>query len=105
MVNPAVHDHVNVHGHYLPPDPAHGILHFSTDMAHLKEWPSLFDEGVHPKKIRPSLNFSVREEEEVKIHELKDGHKRNANGTFDMYFDSLLEPWMEYVSERRAAKP
>ena len=103
MVNPALHDHVNVHGHFIQPNPKEGIIHFSTNVAHLKEWPGLF-ETVDPQ-IRPPRNFTVREENDVNIHELKDGHKRNANGTFDIYFDSKLEPWMKYVSKRRTDEP
>jgi hypothetical protein len=99
MVNPSVHDEVKIHGSNEEPDPAGGIIHFHTDVAHVKEWPYLFKD--HTVTLRPPQNFTVAGQEDVNIHSLKVAHKRNADGTFDMYYDKDLEPWMEYVSRRR----
>ena len=100
MVKPSVHDKVNVHGHFMKPNPEQGIVHLHTDVAHLKEWPHIFD-TFDTVQVRPPHNFTVRKEQEVQIHEFEDAHKTNADGTFDMVFDPKLEPWMEYVSCRR----
>lgn len=100
LVRPSVHDEIHTHGN-LQPDPSKGIVHFHTNTAHMKEWPSIF--AKYAPRVRPPRDFTVEREEEVNIHNLKVSYQPNPNGTFNIYFDSGLEPWMEYVSTRRKA--
>ena len=91
---------VHVHGR-LEPDPARGIVHFDTSVAHIKEWPGQF--GKYAPTIRPARNFTVASGDEVGIHSFEKSHQMNEDGRFNMYYDAQLESWLEYVAGRRSS--
>jgi hypothetical protein len=94
MVRPSVHTTIDTHGK-LTPNPSKGIVHFHTGVAHVKEFLS---PGKGKRTVRPPQDFLVQKEEEVAIHSLEAAHRANRNGTFTIYYDDKLHPWLEFVA-------
>ena len=55
------------------PDESLGQIHFTTNVAHLKEWPNIFATGVHDKAVAmPPRDFIVAEGEmDLMMHQFK----------------------------------
>ena len=99
LVDPSFHSTIETHG-LLVPGVHEGVTHLHTSIAHMKEWPYLFQN--YSAEIREAADFTVQSAMEVaNIHSFDISYPQNADGTWNMYYDDNLEPWMEYVSSRR----
>ena len=96
IVRPTHHRRIDVHGERQSPWSLLGQKHFDTSVAHFKEWSHMF--GTFPIRDREQHNFAVSSESEILIHDLEDGHARNTDGNFTIYFDGDLHGWFQHVS-------
>lgn len=96
---------INVHGSaHLPLDFSEGFFHFSTDVAHVKEWPHMFEEKYRadPRAV-PKSDFIVQNANDVSIHNLKQGHLKSGPDRYTMHYDKHLHGWFRYIARRRAS--
>lgn len=128
MVRPTVHTKINVHGTFyhnqLDHDDAKNTtdnnnssplvdtgggtrIHFHPDVAHIKEWPEIFD--AHTVTRRTPERFVVTSQDEVHIHNIHtgflplEGDEGNflvANGQWQVEYDSDLRHWFDFVIGR-----
>lgn len=105
MVNPAVYQSVNVHGITRTPDPDQGQIHFSTEEAHVKEWPWLLQHHLENwTSIRSPKHFFLPENDPAGvggIHQFQRGHPDTpSKGYRTFYHDRELAGWFDFVASR-----
>ena len=103
MIDPKVHKEVRVHGLLDPSLLNDGKIHFSTDEAHIKEWPHLFrhhatnwTETVPAGKsiVLPAIDTVGKQA----IHQFEEGHPDDpTKGYRTLYYDESLADWFAFV--------
>ena len=80
-----------------------GRIHFKTDYAHVKEWPSIFKANRNIT-IRPPESYKVHRSDpdvyaKLAVHNFPMGYKW-VNGNKDLYnvyYDDQLKDWMQFI--------
>ena len=83
-----------------------GRIHFKTDYAHVKEWPSIFKANRNIT-IRPPESYKVHRSEpdvyaKLAVHNFPMGYKWVGNDKllFQVYFDSNLQGWLSFIQSQ-----
>jgi hypothetical protein len=102
MVDPKVHQKVDIHGTVGWPEKKNGQIHFHTDEAHMKEWPNLVRYTANETKLRDPLEFALSSTApDAGIHNFASGHKENPGpGLRTFYFDDKLQEWFDFVANQ-----
>lgn len=98
IVKPANHQWIDVHGIYPHPINITGAVHYHPELGHFKEWPHIFDD--HNITKRQPQCFTVEEEEDVHIHNMKRAFNTYKNGTYLVKYDDRLQQWFHRVINR-----
>lgn len=101
IVNPAHFQDIQVHGTIFRMQKLPWAQHFiaSHHRAYFMEWPYLLS-AHNVTQHENGKSFSVRQEEEVHIHNLNNAFKPNRDGSFTVYYDDKLEKWFSAIVER-----
>jgi hypothetical protein len=101
MVRPKYFTQISTHGTHDPVLNENGTsLHFHTDIAHMKEWPSLFslrNASLHKDR----KDFNAADKDEVPdLHNGFNGHVLNKDGSLTMHYDNGLHSWLDFLAHR-----
>lgn len=99
MVNPKMYPDTGTYGSLRNPDPAQGQIHFSTDIAHMKEWVGLAGYDSTATVIREPSNFVVSVDAvDVQIPNFQVGFPDiPSEGQRTLFYDADLADWFNFV--------